>query len=73
MDYKSESPWEEAEEFPKPTDILYAERDAMTSIETISKFVKQIGANLTVMKNGEHWFHTDEQIHFLDDWISKIL
>ena len=23
------------------------------------------------MKNGEHWFHTDEQMKFLDEWIIK--
>lgn len=56
-----------------PTDILYGEKDAMTSIETISKFAKRVGAKLTVMKNGEHWFHTEEQMSFLDDWISKII
>mgnify|MGYP007037201117 CR=1 FL=1 len=21
------------------------------------------------MKNGEHWFHTKEQMEFLDNWI----
>jgi hypothetical protein len=26
---------------------------------------------LTVMEGGEHWFHTDEQIQFLDDWIRR--
>ena len=24
---------------------------------------------LTVMENGEHWFHTEEQMKFLDEWI----
>ena len=26
-------------------------------------------ADLTVMPGGEHWFHTDEQLRFLDDCI----
>ena len=54
-----------------PTCILYGEKDNLTSIETISEFAKQIGAELTVMKNGEHWFHTKEQMQFLDDWIKN--
>jgi len=29
------------------------------------------GAELTVMEEGEHWFHTDEQMRFLDNWIMK--
>lgn len=54
-----------------PTHILYGEKDNLTSIETVSKFAKQINATLTVMKNGEHWFHTEEQMKFLDDWIKR--
>ena len=56
-----------------PTHILYGEKDNLTSIETISAFAKQIGADLTVMKNGEHWFHTNEQMKVLDDWIKSTI
>lgn len=28
-------------------------------------------AQLTVMQNGEHWFHTEEQMRFLDNWIKN--
>ena len=52
-----------------PTSILYGEKDNLTSKETITKFAEQIGANLLIMKNGEHWFHTDEQLNFLEHWI----
>ncbi|MGN0329414.1 MAG: alpha/beta hydrolase [Lachnospira sp.] len=52
-----------------PTYILYGANDNLTSIETISEFAEQIGAILTVMNDGEHWFHTDNQIDFLDNWI----
>ena len=51
------------------TCILYGEHDNLTSIETISAFAKRHHADLTVMPNGEHWFHTEEQIQFLDEWI----
>ena len=56
-----------------PTHILYGENDNLTSFETISEFAKQTGATLTVMKNGEHWFHTEEQMQFLDDWLKLLL
>ena len=52
-----------------PTAILYGENDNLTDFETISKFSENINADLTVMKGGEHWFHTDEQMKFLDKWI----
>ncbi len=54
-----------------PTRILYGEHDNLTSIETIEAFAERIGAELTVMPGGEHWFHTPEQMRFLDDWITQ--
>ena len=53
-----------------PTRILYGAHDNLTSMETISAFAKQTGAELTVMPNGEHWFHTEDQMQFLDSWIT---
>ena len=55
-----------------PTYILYGEKDNLTSPDTITDFVSRTGAELTIMKNGEHWFHTKEQMVFLDNWISHI-
>lgn len=52
-----------------PTRILYGEKDNLTSYATISAFAQRIHAPLTVMSGGEHWFHTPEQMAFLDDWI----
>ncbi len=52
-----------------PTSILYGENDNLTSIETMKAFAEKQGATLTVMKGGEHWFHTEEEMKFLDEWI----
>lgn len=52
-----------------PTTILYGSNDNLTSAATISNFAKTHNAALTIMQGGEHWFHTDEQMRFLDDWI----
>ena len=54
-----------------PTNILYGRKDSLTSFETVCAFAEKHNAALTVMENGEHWFHTDEQMQFLDDWIRK--
>lgn len=56
-----------------PTEILYGENDYLTSLETISDFAKNNNAGVTVMKNGEHWFHTREEMDFLDQWIKSKL
>lgn len=55
-----------------PTNILYGENDNLTSYATITEFAKRWNATLTVMKNGEHWFHTEEQMKFLDDWMKRL-
>lgn len=52
-----------------PTEILYGSRDALTSPDTIAAFAKKHGAKLTVMEGGEHWFHTEAQLRFLDAWL----
>ena len=54
-----------------PTKILYGSNDNLTSLETMREFTQKIGAPLTVMDGGEHWFHTAEQMAFLDKWILK--
>lgn len=54
-----------------PTHILYGEHDALTSYETICEFAKNTPSKLTVMKNGEHWFHTEDQLKFLDEWLES--
>ena len=54
-----------------PTKILYGSQDNLTSYETMSVFAKTHDAELTVMEEGEHWFHTDEQMRFLDNWIKE--
>lgn len=56
-----------------PTEILYGSADHLQSIETIQAFVDNNPAALTVMEGGEHWFHTEEQLRFLDQWLLRKL
>ena len=52
-----------------PTRILCGSGDTLVPREEIQDFARQISAPLTVMEGGEHWFHTPEQMAFLDGWI----
>ena len=54
-----------------PTEILFGENDKLTSLDTVTNFAGRIGAGLTVMNGGEHWFHTDEQMNFLRKWLTE--
>ena len=51
-----------------PTQILYAGKDELTSRAVIETFAAESGSRLTVMENGEHWFHTEEQLQCLQEW-----
>ena len=55
-----------------PTEILYGENDNFTDKKTMFDFAKKICANVTVMKNGEHFFLTAEQMNFLDNWLKTL-
>lgn len=53
------------------TYILYAEHDNLTEYQVAVDFVRQFHCELTVMKDGEHWFHTDKQLDFLRIWLNE--
>jgi len=56
-----------------PTHILYGSEDHLVPFDAIEGFTKKHDATLTIMDGGEHWFHTDAQMHFLDKWIRRQL
>ena len=56
-----------------PTEILYAGGDHLVSRQSVERFAAEHGAGLTVLEDGEHWFHTKAQLAFLDNWVKKLL
>ena len=54
-----------------PTAILYAGKDGLTSRATVDAFCQSFRCALTVMDGGEHWFHTPEQLGFLQKWMEE--
>ena len=58
-------------EWDSPTAILYAGQDHLTSRQTVDDFAQRFGCTVTVMENGEHWFHTEEQLAVLDAWLRR--
>ena len=51
------------------THILYGSHDNFVPFDAVSDFATKYNATLTVMEGGEHWFHTEEQMRFLDEWM----
>ncbi|MBQ7664515.1 MAG: alpha/beta hydrolase [Bacteroidaceae bacterium] len=58
-------------EWRVPTQILYGSKDHLISLDTITRFANKHQASIAVMQGGEHWFHTEEQMLFLDNWIKE--
>lgn len=56
-----------------PTDILYAGGDHLVSRDTVEAFARRFGCGLTVLEEGEHWFHTPEQLAALEAWTRRAL
>lgn len=54
-----------------PTEILCGSADALIPRDSVEAFAAAHGAKLTVMEGGEHWFHTEAQMRFLDAWIRR--
>ncbi len=52
-----------------PLHILAGRRDSLIPRDSFESFAAKFGADLAVMPDGEHWFHTPDQMRFLDEWI----
>ena len=57
----------------KKTYILYGNKDNMQNESVIKDFSNEFNCDLTIFKNGEHYFHTEEQLKFYNDWLDKII
>lgn len=52
-----------------PTEILYGEKDNLTEFSVVEKFSDKFSCAVTIMKDGEHCFHTPEQLSVLAQWL----
>lgn len=55
----------------KPTAILYGSEDDLCEVDTVLNFTQQFNCELTIMEQGEHYFHTEEQLDFFGEWIEN--
>ena len=56
-----------------PTYILRPETDLVVSEEVGCDFISEYQCKVTTMPNGEHWFHTPEQLAYMKAWEKKII
>lgn len=56
----------------KKTYILYGNKDNMQNEDIIKNFSNKFNCDLTILENGEHYFHTEEQLKFYKEWLEKL-
>ena len=59
--------------WPHQTCILRGEKDTMCEYPYVKQFADRFGCELTVQKDSEHWFHTEQELGFFRDWLQKRL
>ena len=57
----------------KETYFLYGNKDNMQNKNLIEEFTNNFNCNLNILENGEHYFHTDEQLSYYENWLNYIV
>lgn len=57
----------------KKTYILYGDNDNMQNENVIKDFSNRFNCELTILKDGEHYFHTEEQLNYYKKWLKEII
>lgn len=57
----------------KKTHILYGNKDSLQEKKIIQEFSNKFNCELSILENGEHYFHTEEQLNYYKNWLKFIL
>jgi len=57
----------------KKTFVLYGNKDNLQDENIIKDFCNNFNCSLSILENGEHYFHTEEQLKFYGNWIDKTI
>lgn len=55
------------------TSVLYGGKDTVSERDIVGGFCIRFDCDLTVMEEGEHYFHTEEQLAFYKNWLREHL
>ena len=56
----------------KNTYILYGNKDNMQDEKIIKEFSNNFNCKLSILENGEHYFHTEEQLEYYGKWLECV-
>lgn len=57
----------------KETYILYGNKDEIQKESIIKDFSNYFRCKLCILENGEHYFHTKEQLSYYEAWLNNII
>ena len=57
----------------KKIHILYGNKDNLQDENIIKFFCNRFKCDLSIFENGEHFFHTEEQLAYYKNWLDKII
>ena len=57
----------------KKTYILYGNKDNLQDENIIKEFCNKTNCEISIFENGEHFFHTEEQLKSYKDWLDKVI
>ena len=57
----------------KKTFVLYGNKDNLQDENIIKDFCNNFNFSLSILENGEHYFHTEEQLKLYGNWIDKTI
>lgn len=52
-----------------PTALLYGEKDNLCELDYVRNFTEQVPADMTILPEGEHFFHTESQLQYFREWL----
>ena len=55
------------------THISNGNKDNMKEQNIIKDFSNKFNCELSILENGEHYFHTEEQLEYYKNWLDKVL
>ena len=56
-------------EWNKPTALLYGVKDNICEADYVIRFAERTKAKMTIFDDGEHFFHTEQQLEFMRKWL----
>ena len=56
-----------------PTNILYGSNDTVCDLDDVLDFSTRYQAEVKVDDNGEHYYHTEEHLETVSQWLNKVL